>query len=112
MNGDGSADLVFGSAEWSSTRVLILSGKALVQTGTQVVLADFAPVGTAYGFGIRVAVRDLDGDGKADLLIGAGRKRGNLVTAYLGKNLAATGTPPAAFAFEAYPGFKGGVFMG
>jgi hypothetical protein len=34
------------------------------------------------------------------------------VTAYLGKNIAANGTPPVAFEFDAFPGFTGGVYVG
>jgi hypothetical protein len=34
------------------------------------------------------------------------------VTAYLGANVAANGTPAAQFDFDAFPGFSGGVFAG
>jgi hypothetical protein len=34
------------------------------------------------------------------------------VTAYLGKNIAATGTPPTDLSFDAFAGFTGGVFVG
>jgi hypothetical protein len=34
------------------------------------------------------------------------------VTAYLGKNVPADGIPPEAFAFDAFPDFTGGVFVG
>jgi len=37
---------------------------------------------------------------------------GSRVTSYLGKNLAAAGTPPAFQDFDAFPGFTGGVFVG
>jgi photosystem II stability/assembly factor-like uncharacterized protein len=112
VNGDGYADLMFGSGAWSTTRVLVLSGKSLVQTGARLTLADFAPAGTEFGFGVRVALRDLDGDGKADLVIGAGSGRGSRVNVYYAKTLITTGAPPLGYYFDAYPGFNGGVFVG
>jgi len=112
VNGDGYADLVFGAGSWSSTRVLALSGQALVQSNLRKTLADFAPSGNAYGFGVRVAVRDWDGDGIADILTGAGKGRGSKVRVYLGKTLTPIGMPPIALDFDAYPGFTGGVFVG
>jgi hypothetical protein len=58
-----------------------------------------------------VAVKDLDGDARGDLLAGAGTGAGSRVTAYAGKTLAG-GVPPELFAFDALPGFAGGVFVG
>jgi hypothetical protein len=112
INGDGYADIVFGSGAWSTTRVLVISGKPLVQTGARVALADFAPAGTAFSFGIRVALRDLDGDGVPDLIIGAGTGKGSRVNVYNGKKVLAGGTPPVWSYFDAYPGFNGGIFLG
>jgi hypothetical protein len=34
------------------------------------------------------------------------------VTAYLGKNVPTNGTPAEYFAFDAFVGFAGGVFVG
>jgi hypothetical protein len=39
--------------------------------------------------------KDLDGDNNADLVDGAGMGAGSRVTAYLGKNITANGTPPS-----------------
>ncbi|MFO0953440.1 MAG: Calx-beta domain-containing protein [Isosphaeraceae bacterium] len=112
VNGDGFADLVFGSGAWSTTRVLVISGKALVQTGKRETLVDFAPAGTAYTFGVRVALRDLDGSGRPALIIGAGTGKGSRVTIFSNKSLVPGAVPPVASTFEAYPGFSGGIFVG
>ena len=61
--------------------------------------------------GVRVAVKNLDGDNLADLVAGAGTGAGSRVTAYLGKDLSA-GSTAEDLSFDAIPGFGGGVFFG
>ena len=74
--------------------------------------ADYFAGGVANRGGVRLAVKDLDGDAKADLVTGAGSGAGSRATAYLGVALLTPGTPPEQFAFDAFPGFAGGVFVG
>ena len=62
------------------------------------------------GNGVRVAVKNLDNDARADLVVGSGAT--TRVTAYLGKTLTVGGTPPAALDFDAFPTLQGGVFVG
>ena len=57
-------------------------------------------------------MKDLDGDSQADLVVGSGAGAGSRVTGYLGTALVANGSPPSAFAFDAFDGFSGGVFVG
>jgi hypothetical protein len=45
-------------------------------------------------------------------VVGSGEGDGSHVTAYLGKDLTPSGTPPVAFEFDAIAGFTGGVFVG
>ncbi len=74
-----------------------------------------APLRKAYASRLipkRVAVKNLDGDNRADLVVGSGSGAGSRVTGYLGKNIAASGTPAAQFDFDALAGFSGGVFVG
>lgn len=61
--------------------------------------------------GIRVVVKNLDGDDKADLVVGSGGGAGSRVTGYLGKSFPAD-SPSPAFEFDSLPGFAGGVFVG
>ena len=64
--------------------------------------------------GVRVAVADLDGDTRADVVAGSGEGVAAGLRAYLGKNLTGTGEPGAfqdlaLFGATALPG---GVFVG
>jgi len=89
LNGDGFGDLVFGAGPGGAPRVLAVSGQALLTQGSTAALA--APLANFFGgdpanrAGIRVAVKDLDGDGRADFLTGGGS--GTTVAAYDGQDL-------------------------
>ncbi|HVK08994.1 MAG TPA: hypothetical protein VM597_09485, partial [Gemmataceae bacterium] len=80
--------------------------------GKQTQLANFFAGDTENRGGIRVTAKDLDGDNRADLVVGDGTGAGSRVTGYFGSAIPADGTPPAAFGFDAFPGFTGGVFVG
>lgn len=115
VNGDGFADVVAGGGPGGGPRVYILSGRDLVLNGSDTLV----PVGNFFAGdvnsrgGIRVAVKNLDNDGKADIVTGAGTGTGSRVTAYLGTNITPTGgTPTETLGFDAVSGFTGGVFVG
>jgi hypothetical protein len=115
VNGDGFADLIAGGGPGGGPRVFILNGQSLVQNGTNILV----PLGNYFAGdpnsrgGVRVAVKDLDGDERADVVAGAGTSIGSRVTAYLGVDTTPLGgTPPAFLDFDAFPGFGGGVFVG
>jgi hypothetical protein len=114
VNGDGSADLIFGGGPGGGPRVLVLSGKDLVQSGSgsPVPLANFFAGDPNSRGGVRVAAGNLDGDNLADLVTGAGEGAGSRVTAYAGQSLPADGQPPELWSADAFPGFTGGVFVG
>ncbi len=111
LNGDGFADVIAGGGPGGGPRVFALSGKDLMQ-GNQVQLANFFAGDVNSRGGIRIAVKDLDGDTKADLVVGSGTGSGSQVTGYLGTNISPNGTPPAAFQFDAFADLTGGVYVG
>ncbi|HXD86175.1 MAG TPA: invasin domain 3-containing protein, partial [Urbifossiella sp.] len=115
IDGDGFGDLVIGAGPGGGPRVLVVSGQMLLNQGS--IAAEEAPIANFFGGsadnrgGIRVAVANLDGDARADVLTGSGRGGGSQVAAYMGSNLT-SGNPTAAESFDAFPGYLGGVFVG
>ncbi|MBY0512845.1 MAG: FG-GAP-like repeat-containing protein, partial [Gemmataceae bacterium] len=110
VDGDGKADVAGTGGPGGGPRVYVLSG-ADPFAGREVPVANFFAGNTDNRGGFRAAVKDLDGDARADVVVGDGTGAGSRVTGYLGKNFAG-GVAPEAFAFDAYPGFTGGVFVG
>jgi hypothetical protein len=108
VNGDGRADLVFGSGPGTTPQVRVLSGAAIVG-GTQTELANFTP-GTGTG-GAPVAVKDLDGDQFADILVGATAPAAGVVTGFLGSTVRGS-SATLLFSDTTNAGFTGGVFVG
>jgi hypothetical protein len=111
LDGDGRAELIAGGGPGGGPRVSSFSGSALL-AGKQLRTIDFFAGDTANRGGLRVAVKDLDGDALADLVVGAGSGAGSRVTGYSGRGTLVNGSPSEAFAFDALPGFTGGVFVG
>ena len=119
VNGDGFADLVFGGGPGGAPRVFVLSG-ALASAGNvagaqAAPLANFFVAGNASDRGgVRLAVKDADGDGRADLTVGSGEGSAARVRVYLGKNFAGVGEPGTFQDISVFGGgaLAGGVFVG
>jgi hypothetical protein len=109
LDGDGAADLVLGGGPGGGPRVFALSGRELL-AGREVALANFFAGPDAERGGVPLAVGDLDGDGRADVLAGSGS--GTRVRAYLGSASSPGGSPAAFLDLDAFPGLTGGVFVG
>jgi hypothetical protein len=114
VNGDGFADLIAGGGPGGGPRVLVVDGRSLLQNGPAqlVPLANFFAGNPENRGGIRVAVKEIDGDNHADLVTGAGVGAGSTVTAYAGSAIPADGQPPVLWSADVFPGFTGGVFVG
>jgi hypothetical protein len=110
LDGDGFGDVIGGGGPDGGPRVVAVGGKALVQSGQLAPLANFFTADPANRSGVRVAAKDLDGDGRTDVLTGAGAGTGSRVAAYAGKAIG--GDPAPTLAFDALPGFHGGVYVG
>jgi hypothetical protein len=98
VNGDGRADIVTGAGAGGGPHVQVFSGANLA------LLHSFYAYSPFFGGGVSVAAGDVNGDGKADIVTGAGPGGGPHVVAYSGADLSVLAS---FFAFE--PSFPGGV---
>jgi hypothetical protein len=98
VNGDGKADIVTGAGAGGGPHVQVFDGATLS------VLASFMAYAPFFAGGVSVAAGDVNGDGKADIVTGAGPSGGPHVVVYSGADTAVLSS------FYAYvPAFPGGV---
>jgi hypothetical protein len=102
-NGDGRADIITGAGAGGGPQVKVFDGNNLTN-----LLASFFAYDPGFAGGVSVAADDVNGDGKADILTGAGPGGGPQVKAYDGSHLA--NLLDNFFAFD--PAYLGGVFVG
>ena len=118
LDGDGFAELVFGGGPGGAPRVFILGGAKLA--AGDVAGAQAAPVGNFFVAGnsndrggVRLAVKDADGDAKADVIAGSGEGSPSKVRVYLGKNFSGAGEPSIFQDLDPFGAtLPGGVFVG
>jgi len=98
VNGDRKADIVAGADAFEEPRIEVYDGHGIE-------LSSFLAFDSAFTLGVRVAVGDVDGDGTAEIVAGAGPGGPPLVRVF-----ALDGTRKASFyAFD--PLFSGGVYV-
>jgi hypothetical protein len=101
INGDGRADVLVGAGPGGGPHVRVFNGT----TGS--VVTEFFAYDPHFTGGIYIAAGDVNGDGRADIVTGAGAGGGPHVQAFSGTSLAVIGS------FFAYsPSFTGGVRVG
>jgi hypothetical protein len=100
VNGDGFADIIVGADAGGGPQVTVFSGR------DNSVLMSFFPYDPNFHGGVRVAAGDVNGDGKADVITGAGPGGGPQVTVFSG----ADGSMLQSF-FPYDPNFHGGVYV-
>jgi hypothetical protein len=116
LNADGRADLVFGGGPGGGPRVTALDGAQVLAGNTTSILANFFAFDANQRGGVHVAVKNLDGDARRDLVIASGDNVAPAVRTYLGSTLppSGQGAPPLAQTFAPFsdPTLATGVFVG
>ena len=112
VNGDGYADLIAGGGPGGGPRVTVVDGKSLLAGQGPTPIANFYAGDPNNRGGVRVAVKSINGDNKADLVVGAGDGDGSRVTGYLATDILSSTQPPSAFAFDAFDNVTNGVYVG
>ncbi len=100
VNGDGFADIITGAGEGGGPHVRVFSGF----DGS--LLAEFMAYDAAFRGGVRVAAGDTNGDGKADIITGAGQGGGPHVEVFSGADGLLL---QSLFPYDRR--FRGGVFV-
>jgi hypothetical protein len=99
VNGDAALDLIVGTGPGIATQVKVYDGK------TQQLLQTFAPFEASFTGGVYVAGGDIDGDGKAEVVITPDEGGGPRVRIFRGSNF----TQLSDFFGIADPNFRGGA---
>ena len=92
VNGDGFSDVIVATGDGGGARVRVFDGQN-VTGGRPVLLYDFNPYGNAYRGGLNVAAGDVNGDGRADIIVSPSAGSSGLVKVFSG----ATGSLHSSF---------------
>jgi cyclophilin family peptidyl-prolyl cis-trans isomerase len=76
VDGDGKSDIIVGAGAGGGPEVKVFSG------ATGQVILDFMAFDPRFGGGVRVAGGDTDGDGKAEVVVGAGYGGGPMAAVF------------------------------
>jgi uncharacterized delta-60 repeat protein len=121
IDGDGFADLAFGGGPGGAPRVRVVSGRLMLEsglftnvdqlTGTAQVGNFFAGASDLRG-GVRLVLRDVDGDGRADLTVGSGEGEPSQVRVFQAASLTAAAPQPVRVEDPFGEVLPNGVFVG
>ncbi len=94
FNADGLKDVVVGAGPGGGPRVQVFDGKSLIITpDAPASIINFFGFSDSSRNGVRVAVKNIDGDGVPDLLVGEGAGNISRVRTFAGGRLDALKTP-------------------
>jgi hypothetical protein len=120
--GDGQADLAFGGGPGGAPRARVFDGAKLLAAGSFGSLDAIASAAQAANFfagdaasrgGVRLAARDADRDGKADLVTGSGEGEPSAVRVYKWAGLLGSSSPPPDQTLDPFgAALADGVFVG
>jgi len=123
VNNDKKADLVFGGGPTSGSRVRLFDAASLLGAGAfnnvdeiaaKAQLANFIAGDESLRGGVRVALKDYNSDGNADLITGSGSNEASKVRIYLANKLLTTPVGAPDFEVDPFGGavLPNGVFVG
>jgi hypothetical protein len=115
VTGDGFADVIAGGGPGGGPRIYAVDGKTLIATAgaSRVQVANFFSTDDVDNRGgVRVTARDLNADGRSDIIAGDGPGAGARVRAFNSATLAPDGRPPELFAVDAFVDATNGVYVG
>ncbi|VTR96858.1 FG-GAP-like repeat-containing protein [Tuwongella immobilis] len=109
INGDGVADLVVAAGFGGGPRVAAFSGRSIAGSSPEKLFPDFLAFEEGLRNGVYVAVGDLDGDGKSEVIAGGGPGGGPRVSAFAGADLLQSVVNRTVNFFAGDPENRGGV---
>jgi len=123
LDGDGAAELFFGGGPDGSPRVRVVDGKGLIArppaslddpSAGGLLRADFFAGDANLRGGVSVSARDVDADGKADLVTASGKGEPGKVRVYKSVALRAGGSPAPDQELDLFSGavLANGAYVG
>jgi hypothetical protein len=111
-NGDGFKDVITGTNGSGGPEVKAFSGANVLSSPTPTIIDDFFAYAPAFSGGVTVAAIDVNGDGNADIITGAGAGGGPHVRIFDGGTSLQlqNNTSDSFYAYDAL--FSGGVYVG
>lgn len=114
LTGDGKAEIVFGGGPGGGPRVLVLDGAQLA-ADRQESLANFYAFGEAERGGVRPTIKDVDKDGRLDLVIASGERVPAALWIYTAATSSWTGGAPGSGSYSepfGYSPLADGIYVG
>lgn len=118
VNGDGFADLIVGGGPGGGPRVRVIDGGRLwgangfgdLDDRQDLSLANFFAGDDSNRTGVRAAARDVNADGRAEVVTGSGE--GSTVMLFTTRSLSGTSTPTPTLTLDPFDAEINGVFVG